>query len=158
MISNALILDSGAMFLMTFPQTFSVIKKWQSIFKRDHHTVAIIPLWHTISMMVLWVFNGGRGEWGISRCPSNYPFKFTPFVGGRGKWGTEYNKVENFWTWNSSPSCKWKFPPNMTFGTFGETSYKQISFISLLIIDDVSKFIITKQEWRAVTLKINFLI
>lgn len=81
MISNALILDNGAIFLMTFPQTLSVIQKWQSIFKRDHHAVAIIPLWHTISMMASWVFNGGRGEWGISRCPSNYPFKFTPFCG-----------------------------------------------------------------------------
>lgn len=99
----------------------------------------------------------GGGESGVSQGAQVITrLSLHLFVGGG--WGTEYNKVENFWTWNSSPSCKWKFPPNMTFGTFGETSYKKIIFISLLIIDDVSKFIITKQEWRAVTLKINFLI
>ena len=30
---------------------------------------------------------GGQGEWGISRCPSNYPFKFTPFCGWKGEGG-----------------------------------------------------------------------
>ena len=67
----------------------------------------------------------GGGESGVSQGAQVITrLSLHLFVGGRGKGGTEYNKVENFWTWNSSPSCKWKFPPDMTFGTFGETSYK----------------------------------
>ena len=51
---------------------------------------------YNINEGVIGIQWGGQGEWGISRCPSNYPFKFTPFCGWGGREGTEYNKVENF--------------------------------------------------------------